>query len=146
VLREGSLVQFDTPREIYHCPANRFVAEFIGRPAMNVFDGEMRAGVLHTDGFRLPLPGRTDGPLALGIRSEQIQVVDDSAQDALHFAVDVVELVEPDALVFARAKTSAVIVRISNDQVSIEPGQPLRLRFPAAALHFFDKVTGVRLS
>ena len=145
VLREGSLVQFDAPREIYRCPANRFVAEFIGRPAMNTFDGEVRAGVFHADGFRLPLPGRADGPLVLGIRPEQIEIVDGSAQDALDFAVDVVEPVEPDVLIFARAKTSALIVRTPNDEGSFEPGQPLRLRFPPAALHVFDKATGTRL-
>lgn len=146
VLREGELVQFDAPREIYRRPANRFVAEFIGRPAMNTFDGAVRDGVFQASGFSCPLPGRPDGPLVLGVRPEQIEIIDASARDAIDFTVDVVELVEPDLLVFARSRESSLIVRIPNDDRAFEPGQLLRLRFPAQALHVFDPESGARLS
>jgi sn-glycerol 3-phosphate transport system ATP-binding protein len=145
VLREGSLIQFDDPREIYRRPANRFIAEFIGRPAMNTFDGTVRGGVFHADGFTCPLPGRPDGPVVLGIRPEQIQIVDASAGDAACFAVDVVEAVEPDVLIFARSQASKLIVRTASDDRAFEPGQPLHLRFPANALHVFDATSGARL-
>ena len=145
VLREGSLIQFDDPREIYRRPANRFIAEFIGRPAMNTFDGTVRGGVFHADGFTCPLPGRPDGPVMLGIRPEQIQIVDASAGDAARFAVDVVEAVEPDVLIFARSQASKLIVRTASDDRAFEPGQPLHLRFPANALHVFDATSGARL-
>jgi len=145
VLREGALIQFDDPREIYRRPANRFIAEFIGRPAMNTFDGHVRGGVFHADGFSCPLPGRPDGPIVLGIRPEQIQLVDASAGDAINFAVDVVELVEPDVLIFARSKADSLIVRTVNNDRAYDPGQTLHLRFPAAALHVFDAASGARL-
>jgi len=145
VLREGGLIQFDDPREIYRRPANRFIAEFIGRPAMNTFDGEIRRGVFHAAGFACPLPGRADGPIVLGIRPEQIQLVDASAGDAIRFAVDVVEPVEPDVLIFARSKANTLIVRTANDDRDYDPGQPLHLRFPPAALHVFDAASGARL-
>jgi sn-glycerol 3-phosphate transport system ATP-binding protein len=145
VLREGALIQFDDPREIYRRPANRFIAEFIGRPAMNTFDGHVRGGIFHSDGFSCPLPGRPDGPITLGIRPEQIQLVDASAGDAINFAVDVVELVEPDVLIFARSKADSLIVRTVNDDRAYDPGQTLHLRFPAAALHVFDAASGARL-
>ena len=45
VLKDGKLVQFDEPRAIYRRPANRFVAEFMGRPAMNTLDGVVENGV-----------------------------------------------------------------------------------------------------
>ncbi|MBN9259045.1 MULTISPECIES: ABC transporter ATP-binding protein [unclassified Mesorhizobium] len=145
VLREGSLIQFDDPREIYRRPANRFIAEFIGRPAMNTFDGTVRGGVFHADGFTCPLPGRPDGPVVLGIRPEQIQIVDASAGDSARFAVDVVEAVEPDVLIFARSQASKLIVRTASDDRAFKPGQPLHLRFPANALHVFDATSGARL-
>ena len=44
VLKDGRLVQFDEPRTIYRRPANRFVAEFMGRPAMNTIDGMVEGG------------------------------------------------------------------------------------------------------
>ncbi len=145
VLREGSLIQFDDPREIYRRPANRFIAEFIGRPAMNTFDGTVRGGVFHADGFTCPLPGRPDGPVVLGIRPEQIQIVDASAGDSARFAVDVVEAVEPDVLIFARSQASKLIVRTASDDRAFKPGQPLHLRFPANALHVSDATSGARL-
>ncbi|MGX5845976.1 ABC transporter ATP-binding protein [Mesorhizobium sp. PL10] len=145
VLREGALIQYDDPREIYRRPANRFIAEFIGRPAMNTFDGDVRDGVFHASGFTCPLPGRPDGPIVLGIRPEQIQLVDASAGDAIRFAVDVVEPVEPDVLIFAKSEANALIVRTANDDRAYGPGQPLHLRFPPAALHTFDAVSGARL-
>ncbi|MGX5840111.1 ABC transporter ATP-binding protein [Mesorhizobium sp. ArgA1] len=145
VLREGALIQYDDPREIYRRPANRFIAEFIGRPAMNTFDGDVRNGVFHASGFTCPLRGRPDGPIVLGIRPEQIQLVDSSASDAILFAVDVVEPVEPDVLIFAKSEANALIVRTVNDDRAYHPGQPLHLRFPPAALHTFDAVSGARL-
>ncbi|MBM2715543.1 ABC transporter ATP-binding protein [Mesorhizobium caraganae] len=145
VLREGALIQYDDPREIYRRPANRFIAEFIGRPAMNTFDGDVRGGVFHASGFSCPLPGKPDGPIVLGIRPEQIQLVDASAGDAIQFAVDVVEPVEPDVLIFAKSEANALIVRTVNDDRAYDPGQKLHLRFPPAALHTFDAVSGARL-
>jgi sn-glycerol 3-phosphate transport system ATP-binding protein len=145
VLREGALIQYDDPREIYRRPANRFIAEFIGRPAMNTFDGDVRGGVFHASGFSCPLPGKPDGPIVLGIRPEQIQLVDASDGDAIRFAVDVVEPVEPDVLIFAKSEANALIVRTVNDDRAYDPGQPLHLRFPPAALHTFDAVSGARL-
>ncbi len=145
VLREGALIQYDDPREIYRRPANRFIAEFIGRPAMNTFDGDIRGAVFHASGFSCPLPGKPDGPIVLGIRPEQIQLVDASAGDAIRFAVDVVEPVEPDVLIFAKSEANALIVRTVNDDRAYDPGQPLHLRFPPAALHTFDAVSGARL-
>jgi len=145
VLREGALIQYDDPREIYRRPANRFIAEFIGRPAMNTFDGDVRGGVFHASGFICPLPGKPDGPIVLGIRPEQIQLVDATAGDAIRFAVDVVEPVEPDVLIFAKSEANALIVRTVNDDSAYDPGQPLHLRFPPAALHTFDAVSGARL-
>ena len=56
VLRDGKLVQFDEPRAIYRRPANRFVAEFMGRPAMNTIDGMVEVG--HLPRWRHPVRGR----------------------------------------------------------------------------------------
>ncbi len=145
VLREGRLVQFDEPKAIYRRPASRFVAEFMGRPAMNTFDGIVRDGVFTADGFSLALPGVDDGPAAIGIRPEQIEIVDASASGAIRFTTDVVELVEPDMLVFAKAGNAAIVVRAANDDTVYAHGEPVYLRFPRAAIHAFDAATGARL-
>jgi multiple sugar transport system ATP-binding protein len=55
VMRAGILQQVDTPRELYNNPTNLFVAGFIGSPAMNFFDGELRGGTVSTPLGDLPL-------------------------------------------------------------------------------------------
>ena len=145
VLRDGRLVQFDVPQQIYRKPASRFVAEFIGRPAMNTFDGVVHRGVFGTERFSLPTPHLAEGPVTIGIRPEQVEIVDASAEDALSFVVDVVELVEPDILIFVRVADRNLIVRTPNQGRLPEHGAAIHLRFPRAALHAFDAITGERL-
>ena len=106
VLNEGRLVQLDTPRRIYREPATRFVAEFIGRPAMNTVDGVIEAGVFRAGGLALPVRGRQDGPIVLGIRPEALVLRAEPTAETLTFELDVVEPVEPDTLLFVKSETS----------------------------------------
>jgi ABC-type sugar transport system ATPase subunit len=145
VLRDGKLVQFDEPKTVYRRPASRFVAEFMGRPAMNTFEGRVDEGMFKAVDIACTAPSIPDGPVVLGIRPEQVEIVDSSAADAIRFEIDVIELVEPDVLVFARRSGSSVIVRRPNDDRAFGHGEPLFLRFPQQALHAFDAVTGARL-
>ena len=79
VLERGRLIQVGAPREIYHQPRTRFVAEFIGRPAMNTIPGEITGGVFRAGELTVPLAPaitRPDGPVVLGIRPEDIDVTE----------------------------------------------------------------------
>src|SRR5207237_7317143 len=73
VLREGVLQQCDTPQNLFHHPANLFVAAFMGSPSMNLVDATVRGGRVIFAGYSVPLP--PGSPLAgaerkvvLGIR------------------------------------------------------------------------------
>jgi ABC-type sugar transport system ATPase subunit len=145
VLRDGKLVQFDEPRTIYRRPANRFVAEFMGRPAMNTFEGRVAGCIFEAVGLSFAAPDIADGPVVLGIRPEQVELVDESAANTIAATIDVVELVEPDILIFARCGSFTIIVRTPNDDRNFAHGASLFLRFPRQALHAFDAVTGMRL-
>ena len=145
VLNQGRLVQFDTPKEIYHRPATRFVARFIGRPAMNTFDGNIEDGTFRTGDFALPLPGRPDGPAVLGIRPEHIVLSATPGADTVTFVLDVVELVEPDMLLFATLGDLSVVVRAKAEEAELAPGAQVHLAFPAERLHLFDPESGARL-
>src|SRR5205823_460514 len=70
VMNEGRIEQLGEPLELYDRPTNLFVAQFIGSPAMNVFDGVVRAGAVEALGARWPANGRaTDGQrVRYGIR------------------------------------------------------------------------------
>ena len=145
VLNQGQLVQFAAPREIYHSPLSRFVAEFIGRPAMNTFDGRIEGGVFRANGFALPVAGRNDGKIVLGIRPEHIVPHRAAREGTLACRLDVLELVEPDMLLFVDCGGQPLIVRGKADLPELASGAELYLELPAERLHFFDAETGLRL-
>jgi ABC-type sugar transport system ATPase subunit len=76
VLSGGRLQQFDTPEAVYHRPANRFVAGFIGTPSMNLVAGEVAAEsgrtVFRTAGLAVPVDEMPAGPAVLGVRPEHV--------------------------------------------------------------------------
>jgi multiple sugar transport system ATP-binding protein len=96
VMKDGQMLQFATPREIFERPATEFVATFVGEPQMNVFDVTLTATdrglVAATPGFTIPLDQdwaranrlslRAGQKLRLGIRPEHIAIR--AARDADH--------------------------------------------------------------
>jgi ABC-type sugar transport system ATPase subunit len=146
VLNEGRLVQFDTPRRIYREPASRFVAEFIGRPAMNTVDGVVERGVFRAGAFELPVAGRADGPVVLGIRPEALVLREQPTDHSIAFELDVVELVEPDTLLFVKKGDVSMVARIMREVGDLGAGATVHLEPPPQHLHFFAATTGERLS
>jgi sn-glycerol 3-phosphate transport system ATP-binding protein len=145
VLNEGRLVQFGTPRQIYRKPATRFVAEFVGRPAMNTIDGVVSDGVFRADDLELSLAGRPDGPVVLGIRPEHIVLNDARIPDSVALELEVVELVEPDTLLFFKNGGKTLVTRVMRDFADLAPGSMVQLGLPPDCRHFFDAATGNRL-
>jgi ABC-type sugar transport system ATPase subunit len=144
VLRDGKLVQYDEPRVIYRRPANRFVAEFMGRPAMNTIDGSVEGSVFRAGDIACAVDC-ADGPVTLGIRPEQIEFAEQSTPSAVTLTVDVKEAIEPDTLLIFQNRGNSVTLRTQSNCDAIEPGQPVGLRFPKEALHYFDARSGERL-
>ena len=93
VLHEGSFQQIGTPTEIYHRPANRFVANFVGTPPMNILDAELSGELgdlrLRGPGFELSLDGaeqlqaaaRLPRALAIGVRPEALRAAPERSAD-----------------------------------------------------------------
>jgi multiple sugar transport system ATP-binding protein len=98
VLRDGVLQQFDTPQNLFHRPANLFVAAFIGSPSMNLIDAELGGGqVSFADvSFELPetSPGaKREGRLIVGIRPTDFEhgAAADPSLPRVRVSPDVVE-------------------------------------------------------
>ncbi len=145
VMNEGRLVQFDTPRTIYREPATRFVAEFIGRPAMNTVEGSVEAGRFRAGPLDLDAAGVTDGPVVLGVRPEHLALHATPGEARVALEIDVVELVEPDCLVFLRSGPVSLVARIASDALDLEPRTTIYAELPTAQRHWFDARTGARL-
>src|SRR2546430_10251053 len=75
VMNEGRIEQLGAPLELYDRPANLFVAQFIGSPAMNVFDGVFRNNSVHALGTQWPVTVKAAEGQAVkyGIRPEHLQ-------------------------------------------------------------------------
>lgn len=150
VMNKGVAEQIGTPVEVYERPASRFVASFIGSPAMNLFTGRISAEGTHfalTDGLTLPLGGaysRLRGQaVTLGIRPEHI-ALSSQAAGGIPLVVDTLEMLGADNLVHGRWGVQKLVVRLSHQQRP-QPGSTLWLHLPEENLHFFDAENGKRL-
>lgn len=144
VMREGRIVQLDTPKKIYAEPADLFVAGFIGSPSMNLIDGTVKGGVFKADGVELPvdLPDR-DG-VVLGIRPEEIDITQD-AGGAISGKLYALELTGESTLVTLRNGRSSVCARGHADfEADIDSPCHLAPK-DGARIHLFDRASGERL-
>jgi multiple sugar transport system ATP-binding protein len=157
VLNRGRLIQFGPPGDVYHRPQTRFVAEFIGRPAMNTIEGKIEGGVFRAGELAVPLgpphASRGDGPMVLGIRPEDIDVTDAPADAAaartdaavIEMTLDVIEAIEPETLLELVRGDISLTARVLRHSPSFHAGEPVRVALPYAALRFFDPGDGRRL-
>ena len=138
----ASIAQVGTPMDLYHRPANRFVAGFIGSPAMNFLPGV--AVGLGGDGLALRVAGAqvralVDPPPArpaqvtAGIRPEHVRL-DDAA--ALRAAVTHVERLGEHAWVYLRLPDGGTLVAKSVDD-RLAPGDQVGVSIPAEHVHVF---------
>ena len=143
VMRAGQVQQVGTPTQIYDCPANTFVAGFIGNPAMNLMDGRMEAGVFIADATRIEGLSAPDGPITLGFRAEDARVTANSG--AITAQVYSMELLGDSTMVTVRAGGALVAVKAPKDY-RIDIGQSVSITIPTTACHLFNVKTGARLS
>ncbi|MFB6183435.1 MAG: ABC transporter ATP-binding protein [Haloarculaceae archaeon] len=152
VMNDGRIQQVDPPQLLYDYPANRFVAEFIGSPAMNVVgvdvesDGGSHAAV--HDGFRIELPDGdgldgVTGEAMLGVRPEDISLAANLPDDATTFEVDV-EVTEPlgESLLMHCAVGGDELQVKAEPRSRIEPGDVISVGFDEERLHLFDVASG----
>ena len=147
VMNDGEIQQVDSPQRLYDYPANRFVAEFIGDPAMNTLgvtverDEGYRA--VHS-GFQLPLPAADSlediagSQAVLGVRPEDLSLAD---ADAFEATVTVTEPLGNSLLLECRVGDETVRVQAS-PRSDAEPGDSVALTHDPERLHLFDRETG----
>jgi len=141
VLDKGKIQQIGAPAEIYHAPANTFVAGFVGSPRMNFIEGSVDgSGVFTGDNCRLDLSGvpagtAPAGPLTVGIRPEDIRI-DGGGRFSLPGTVDIVEDLGADKFVHASSGGREWIVRAPPD-AALRRGDAVRLAAGPEKLHLF---------
>jgi multiple sugar transport system ATP-binding protein len=165
VLKNGELQQVGSPSEIYNRPANMFVADFMGSPAMNLLegtvvqaDGQQRIALARKDGSSIMLPvpasadaaGLEDGAKVIfGIRPEAVnddESMDRNARSVVRFDASV-EIIEPagsDTYVVIRVAGKEVTARMRAD-ADVRLGQPHTFAFNLDKAVLFDPATTRRI-
>ena len=148
VMRDGKIEQVGAPIELYDRPANRFVASFIGSPAMNMIPGQVNSGATPSvslgRGATLPLEpnvavdARRD--VVVGFRPEAVRLVDGGIPSR-------VRLVEPtgsETHLLLDFESHSVL-SAQRERHAVRPGESLAWNVAPRDIHLFDAATGVRL-
>ena len=144
VLDKGRISQAGSPLELYNAPANRFVAGFIGSPAMNFIKATMtdEQVLALAGGGILNLLGRWTGLLGsreveIGVRSEDMTLVE-AGQGQVDGRVAVVEYLGNTSYVYVDSVAGPLHVEAGSG-VRLEPGETVGLRLDASKVHVFDE-------
>jgi multiple sugar transport system ATP-binding protein len=152
VMNEGRIEQLGEPLELYDRPANLFVAQFIGSPAMNLFSGKVthkggRPQVALEVGAVVALPtdvAAEEGKrLTVGVRPEHFGIA--NGEGSLAAKVDVVEPLGSQMQV-SLSCASQPFIAIFNERLSCVPGDTMHLVPRAGFLHLFDAESGRRIA
>jgi multiple sugar transport system ATP-binding protein len=143
VLNNCRIEQVGTPMEVYSRPASRFVAGFIGSPAMNFLPVTLtgagdRVAARLGDGALLPLASAPagEGPWELGIRPEALTVVGSGGLTT--GTATVVERLGDRTLAYARLGDGTLVTAQDSGRSQVAAGDVVHLAFDTTALHLFD--------
>lgn len=142
VMKNGVVQQVGSPTEIYDRPANAFVASFIGNPAMNLMDGEVKGGTFtaaHTEIKGVDAP---DGAVTLGFRAEDAEVVAKGGQ--INALVYTMELLGEATMVSVRIGGALISVK-ADKNYRAEIGDSVSIKVPIKICHLFQADTGERI-
>ena len=142
IMKQGVVQQVGSPIEIYDRPANAFVASFIGNPAMNLMDGEVKDGTFTAQNVEVTGLSAPNGPLTLGFRAEDATVVASDAQ--INAPIYTMELLGDATMVSVRIGDALVSVK-TDKSYRAAIGETVSIRVSPDHCHLFDADSGARI-
>jgi multiple sugar transport system ATP-binding protein len=153
IMSKGILQQSGAPIEVYSQPANRFVAGFIGSPAMNFLDARIipDAGALFIDGgtfkiavpraFRTHLEAYAGKEVVFGVRPEDIYLHESGGDtgDGVSAKAEVIELLGSEIFAHLTCGAHTLVARMAVPEQPISAGEAIEIDFRMAKTHVFDK-------
>ncbi len=147
VLRDGNVEQVGAPMDLYHDPENKFVAGFIGSPAMNFLDGIVRSNQIivpalndHPIETSIQLP--VDGSkVTVGLRPKALRL--NMSKNGLK--IDIHERLGGVSYAYLNSPTGERIIVEIDDDNKMSTGQDVGLEFENGSALFFDQKTEQRL-
>jgi multiple sugar transport system ATP-binding protein len=151
ILNKGRLIQIGTPYEIYNDPVNTYVAEFVGSPAINLFEGSIQENrlVVIKDDLEFTLDQRNQdrlggctGKVKIGIRSEDLDLAVDQGFEGRIYAIEDMGMGK-----IVTIKINDHLLRATVDaKYNFEIDANVRFQMNQEKLHFFDVNTGKNLA
>ena len=159
VMNHGKVEQSGAPLDVYEHPKTRFVATFLGSPAMNLLDGTLKTGSggIVAEGFDVTVgvdPARftTVAPgldVTIGLRPHDLVVHEEGMARIGEIVIDVVEALGFETYVhgWTRQPGPTLIVRLDADHARrVRIGEHLPLSIDKAKVHLFDRTSGLALA
>ena len=155
-MKDGYMQQVGTPEEIYDKPANIFVANFIGSPPMNFFNGSVKNEKILVGNEDIPLTTEQSEALKayqnkeiiVGIRPESFKVnIDNPSQKSMKAIIENIEMLGDESILYANAKEAAsqIAVKAQGKFKGVEKGDEINLDINLEEIHLFDKDTTMRI-
>jgi multiple sugar transport system ATP-binding protein len=152
VLREGRIEQLGPPLDVYRRPSSAFVADFIGLPRINWFEGSLESGDaglrIVGDGFALRAPEGLEAAVGtkvrLGVRPADLEPAPPHAAD-LTGRVELVEALGSACLVHARHASRTIFRVLAPGESAPAPGGAIAVSADRGRLHVFDDDSGRRI-
>ena len=159
IMKTGIVQQIGTPKEVYSYPTNTFVAQFIGSPSMNLFNGSYDNGKFTFDGtnsITIDIPKEhqeklkdySGKKLIVGIRPEDISLdpamLKKYSHDTISIDSQVVELLGHDLVIYSDVDGQKIIVKTLADY-DIKAHQDVKVAICMNKIHYFDPDTTNRI-
>lgn len=150
----GRVEQIGSPQEVYKNPVNKFVAGFIGSPAMNFINVKLEGGHIVTNGLNLKVPegalkvlkekGYDGKELIFGIRPEDVNTeaafLETFPESVVKATISVSELLGSESHLYCQVGDNEFIAKVDARDY-LETGATIELGFDLNKAHFFDKET-----
>jgi len=151
LLSEGKIQQIGSPSDLYFRPRSKFVAGFIGTPAMNFFECDLveknDSFFLCTDSFTLPFDHEikdlvarvSNQKIVLGVRPEDIIIAHDEDKNAMEVKIEGIESLGSENIAYSTVGGNNLTFKLK-PAGRVEVGQKVKILFER--IHLFDRSTG----
>ena len=139
IMKDGHIQQVGTPAEVYHSPANMFVATFIGAPAMNMLTGKGTGGGITLPSGTFATNGPDGADLVLGVRPDDLML--SGGQAVTSGKVILREPLGSETLIYVDTPSGEIIAR-ADGRTPPEVGETVQLGADPANVHVFDAASG----
>jgi len=154
IMKNGQIMQFGTPDEIYFKPQNLYVADFIGSPSINFINGSLTEKSFNSELLNVPLDNyefsmeefSNNPEVTLAIRPEDVYIGESAKKASVQMSVkvDLVEKMGADTVIYAKLGEQEFRIRVDGKTL-VSANETLKVGFEPENISLFDSNSGNRI-